>query len=253
MGPVAIGLIVMGCTFGGALVGMGVRPLLPNHHFSDAAWDTTKLGIGLVATMTALLLGLVTAAAKRSFDDLEQAIHHSAAEILTLDRALARFGPEADEVRATVKGGVAHRSEATWPSDASKNAELESPEETAKIESVEDRIRALAPKNEAQRGLQTRALALIEKILESRWLILGSQHSSVPTPFLVALTFWLSVTFTIFGVFAPRNATVIGILLVCAFSVASAVFMILEMDGPFEGFLRVSADPLRYALSRLGQ
>jgi len=61
------------------------------------------------------------------------------------------------------------------------------------------------------------------------------------------------VTFTIFGVFAPRNATVVTILGVCALSVASAVFLILEMDGPFEGVLRVSPEPLLFALSKLGQ
>ena len=74
---------------------------------------------------------------------------------------------------------------------------------------------------------------------------------SVPVPFLVVLVFWLTMIFVSFGVFAPRNATVMDALGVCALSVAGAIFLILEMDSPFEGLMKVSPEPLRYAYSRI--
>lgn len=253
MTPFTVGCLVLGCTFGGAVLGMRLRRFVPDGHLTDAAWDTAKLCSGLVATMTALLLGLVTASAKSSFDDVANMIQRTAAELLTLDRSLFKYGPETNEIRRAVKLGVGRRVEVTWQDDGAKGVEQAVADDTPIIEEIGDRIRALVPANEAQRDLRVRALGLVEEILESRWLILSGRRSSIPGLFLGALTAWLAVTFTIFGLFAPRNATVVAILFASALSVASAVFLILEMDGPFEGVLRVSAEPLQFALSQLAE
>lgn len=114
-----------------------------------------------------------------------------------------------------------------------------------------DRIRALTPQTDAQRWLQARALEQSEALLKTRWAVFGGLGTSVPWPFLIVLVFWLTITFTSFGLQAPGNATVIAVLVVCALSVAGAVFLVLEMDGPFEGVIQVSAEPMRYALARL--
>jgi hypothetical protein len=120
-------------------------------------------------------------------------------------------------------------------------------------ERLAEAIRALKPRDDSQRGLQSRALDLTEALLQARWLVLAGTETSVPVPFLVILLFWLTIIFGSFGLFAPRNATVLTVLFVCALSVGSAVFLVLEMDAPFDGLLKVSADPLRYALAHLNQ
>src|SRR5689334_23977436 len=74
-----------------------------------------------------------------------------------------------------------------------------------------------------------------------------------PVPFLVVLVFWPCIIFASFGLFAPRNGTVIAAFFVCALSVSGAIFLILELDRSFEGLLQVSSTPLRSALSQLGQ
>jgi hypothetical protein len=94
---------------------------------------------------------------------------------------------------------------------------------------------------------------MAEALLQARWLVLAAVGPSVPAPFLVILVFWLTVIFASFGVFAPRNATVLTVLFVCALSVSLAVFLILEMEAPFDGLLKVSADSLRYAYTHLNQ
>lgn len=98
-----------------------------------------------------------------------------------------------------------------------------------------------------------RALTLTSEIEEARWLLVEENRSSIPTPFLVVLVFWLTAIFASLGLFAPRNGTVFTVLLVCALSVSTAIFMILEMDQPYDGILRVSAAPLRSALVELKQ
>jgi hypothetical protein len=251
--PTVIGLVVFAFVLGGAILGMSLRAALPEDHLSNESKDTVKLGIGLIATMTALVLGLVTASAKSSFDAQDTAVKHTAADILTLDRALARYGPETKEIRDSIRRTVAFRIDMIWPEDGSRPAQVDPSESAPMVEGIEDRIRALSPQNDTQRWFQSRALDASEDLLKARWLMFGWEGASIPVPFLVALALWLTITFASFGLFAPRNATVIAVLFVCALSVSSVVFLILEMAKPFEGLIKVSDAPLRYALSHLGQ
>jgi hypothetical protein len=253
MNPTLVGLIVFACTFGGVLLGMWLRTALPEHHLNNESRDTVKLGAGLIATMTALVLGLVTASAKSSFDTMSATVKTTAVDILTLDRFLARYGSETREIRGTLQDLIANRVDMIWPEGSSRPTVVDPLGTAATAEGISDRVRGLTPRDDSQRALQSPALALLESVLRTRWLVYSSGGSSVPLPFLVVLLFWLTLTFASFGLFAPRNATVITVLFVCALSVGGAVFLIAEMDGPFDGLLKASAEPMRYALAHLNQ
>jgi hypothetical protein len=255
MNPTIIGIIVFTCSLGGALLGMWLRTTVSEHHLDEDSKDTIKLGIGLIATITALVLGLVTASAKSSFDAVDTAVKQTAIEILVLDRVFARYGSETAEIRKGLQHMVGARIDMIWPQGSSKPTNLDPLRSEAKLgaEGLTDSIRSLKPRDDSQRALQSRALDLTETLLQARWLVLAGTETSVPLPFLVILMFWLTITFACFGLFAPRNATVVMVLFVCALSVGSAVFLVLEMDMPFDGLIRVSADPLRYAYAHLNQ
>ena len=255
MSPIVASLSVFVCVFGGVLVGMWLRSTLPKDHLDAESRDTVKVGIGLIATMTALVLGLVTAAAKSSFDSGSAAVKQAAMNILAVDRALARYGPETGEIREGMKDLLAARIDAIWShglSEPIKTDQRSMKTGFASVEEVAEAIRAFKPRDDSQRAAQSRASDLIETVVQARWLAaLG--ESSVPLPFLSVLVFWLTITFTSFGVFAPRNATVLAVLFVCAASVSSALFLVLELDAPFDGLIKVSPDPLRYAQSHINQ
>lgn len=253
MRAVIVGLIVFAFTSTGFLVGMMLRTRLPESHLGNDAREVVKLGIGLIATITALVLGLVTASAKSSFDELNATVKESSAKILALDRTLARYGPETKSIREELRNSVARRLEITWPEDSKTPATLDSVEITRGSERLVDTIRALSPQNEDQRWLKSRALDVCESLLNARWMVVGGASSSVPRPFLSILIFWLTVTFGCFGLFSPRNMTVAAVLLICALSVGGAMFLILEMDSPFDGIIKISPEPMRYAYSRLNQ
>ncbi len=255
MNPTMISLTVFACTFGGALLGLWLRSVLPQHHLNKESKDTIKVGIALIATMTALVLGLVTASAKNSFDAVESGVRHTAIDVLTLDRTLAQYGAETGMIRDKLKLMLGARLAKIWPQDSSGPANLE-PLQTkggANAETILHAIRSLQPGNDTQQALQTASVNQAQALLKARWMALASVSSSIPVYFLVILVFWLTITFTSFGLFAPANATVITVLFVCALSVASAIFLVLEMDGPFEGLLRASPEPLRIALAHLNQ
>jgi hypothetical protein len=212
-----------------------------------------RLGMGLVATMTALLLGLVTASAKSTFDAQDNAIRNSAANLLTLDRHLARYGPETTPTRDLIRRAVAYRVETIWSADGSGGSGLDASTARPPVEDVENQILALSPENDAQRWFKAEALKLSEEVVKARWRVLAAGGGAVPRPFLIVVIFWLTVTFASFGLYAPRNATVLAVLFVSTMSVAAAVFLILELDGPLDGVIRISSGPLRYALTQLGQ
>ena len=236
-------------------MGMWLRSILPKNHLDADSKDTVKVGIGLIATMTALVLGLVTAASKSSFDAGGAAVKQGALNILAVDRVLARYGPETGDIRKGLKDLLAARIDAIWSGGLSPEPVNKEPQPIGftSAEDVADAIRALKPRDDSQRALQSRASDLIETVLQARWLASIGSQSSVPLPFLSVLVFWLTITFTSFGVFAPRNATVLAVLFVCAVSVSSALFLVLELDLPFAGLIKVSSDPLRYALSHINR
>jgi hypothetical protein len=166
---------------------------------------------------------------------------------------LASYGPETKEVRELLRRTVASRLKAIWPEDRSQHARFDPNEAAPAAQTIEAQILQLSPKNDTQRWLQSEALRVGREIMETRWLVLGGLGRSIPVLFLVVVVFWLTIIFGSFGLFAPRNATVIAVLFLCALSVAGSTFLILEMDQPFEGLLKVSSAPIRYALSQLGR
>ena len=252
MRAITLASITFICTFGSAMAGTFVRSWLPPAHISKESQDVVRLGIGLVATMTALLLGLVTAAARSTFDVQDAALRNSAATILTLDRHLARYGPETQPTRDLIRRAVEFRLRTTWASNSGAGQGLAVSEGTPAVEEVENQILRLSPQTESQRWFKSEALKLSEEIVKTRWRVLGS-GGAVPFPFLVVVISWLTVTFASFGLYAPRNATVVSVLCIAAISVAAAVFLILELDGPFDGVIKVSSVPMQYALDHLNQ
>ena len=257
MAPLWIAALAFGLIFGGALLGIWLQGALPSHHLEDGSKDVVKLGMGLIGTMAALVLGLVTASAKSAYDGQDAALKHMAATTLGLDRTLARYGSETQPIRDMLRQTLTARIEAVWPKHGARHIEMGSRQAIPAAEVIEDSIRSLSPQTDAQRALRDRALSECGDLLDSRWTVFGSVDTgvsgSIPTPFLVIVIFWLSVIFWSFGLFAPRNATVLAVLFLSAISVAASILLILEMDSPFEGIMKVSSAPLEYALTHLGQ
>ena len=254
MNAITIASITFVCTFGSAWLGTVIRSMLPQSHIAKESQDVVRLGMGLVATMTALLLGLVTASAKGTFDSTDGAVRNSAVNTVMLDRDLARYGPETAPTRDLIRRAVVARMESMQPAKGgAAPSSLNRNEIVSPAEEAQDQILALTPGNDTQRWIKAEALSLTGEIVRSRWRVLGSSVSTVPRAFLAVVIFWLTATFASFGLYAPRNGTVLSAFFVASLSVAAAIFLILELDGPFDGLIRVSIDPFRYALAHIGK
>ena len=249
----ALFLITFACICGGMLLGIGLRALLPEHHLSNESRDAVKLGTGMIATLAALVLGLLIASAKGTFDTMTSELRQAGSKIMLLDRVMAQYGPETREARDFLRRSVASTLQRIWPEEADAVA-VAKMQPGNDIEALQDKLRQLSPHNDAQRGLQSQALQLSADLAETRSLLSEQVgQSSLPMVFLVILVFWLTIIFVSFGLFSTHNATVIIALFVCALSVAGALFLIAELDQPYAGFIKISSAPLRYALAHLGQ
>jgi Protein of unknown function (DUF4239) len=247
MGATTISLIVFACVFGGALLGILLHTVLPQQHLSNESKDIVKLGMGLVGTMAALVLGLLVASAKGSYDAQSAELTQMSANIALLDRALALYGPETKEARNLLRGAVARVLDQMWSS-----ASLSVPT-AAGGEILYEKIQGLSPKNDTQRSLQGQALSMAVDLGKTRWLMYEQATTSVSMPLVIVLVCWLTAIFISFGLFAPFNATVVASLFVSALSVSGAIFLILEMYTPYAGLVKISDAPLRAALAHLGQ
>jgi hypothetical protein len=251
MSPIAISLIVFACVFGGGLVGLFFRATLPEHHLSADSKTLVTLGMGLVGTMAALVLGLLIASAASSFDTQRKEVTELSAKVVLLDRVLGHYGPEAKDARDLLRSNVASMLDKIWPEDPSRLSEAQPFASGADV--FYEKILELSPKDDQQRILKGQALGLALEIGQTRGLMFEQQGISISTPLLVVVVFWLTIIFISFGLFAPSNVTVITTLFVCALSVSGAIFLILEMYSPFAGLVRISSAPLRNALALLGK
>jgi hypothetical protein len=208
--------------------------------------------MGMIATMTALVLGLVTGSAKSAFDAEDSAVKSIAASLLSFDRMLADYGPQTKEVRSLVQGLVAAKIARAWPEDGSASA-VGPPSTSNPSQMIISQILKLTPQNDQQQWYKSQALEAGGSILQARWIVFSGVQNSVPTLFLVVMVCWLTLLFGSFGLFAPRNATVVVALVMCSLSVAASIFLILEMNDPFNGVMKISSDAMRYVASHLNQ
>jgi hypothetical protein len=248
MESIVTSIIVFVCTFGGVLLGMFLSNRLPAHHLGDKSIDVVKLATALMGTMAALLLGLQLDSAKDSFNALSNEVAQASGKVILLDRTLARYGPEAQPIREALKAHTERVLEQVWPSRLSANAGRVEAQDV-----IYTKLQALSPTTEAQQSLRSHAIELAFAAAQTRWIITAKQSSTVSALVITVLVFWLTIIFISFGLFAPRNTTVVVSLGLCAMSFAVAIFLLLEMSTPFSGVLRVSDAPLRTAVSYLGR
>ncbi len=248
-----IASVVFGCSFGAALIGMILHVKLPDHHLDTDSRDVVKLIMGLIATMSALVLSLLIASAKSSYDQQKNELNALSANILLLDRTLEFYGPDAKAARDRLHDLVLQTHDRIWSPEGVRPENLDSKATRASVSANIEQLLSLSPKTDVERMMQSRAVQESESIGRSRLLMVAQLGSSISWPFLTVLVFWICVLFLGFGLFARFNATVTVALLVGALSVAGAIFLILELNDPYRGLMRISDEPLRNAIAQLGR
>ena len=251
MNPLNVGLLVFASLFGAALLGIRVRAWLPGHHISPEAKDSVRVAMGTVATMAALVLGLLVASTKGTYDAERNESTQLAARIIYMDRVLAMYGTETALARDELREATSSMIERMWPEERGAQVVLEPNEKWS--DELPKAIYRLAPKDEVQRALKDQATEMVDDLGQMRWLLYEQAETSVSRAMLLVVILWLGILFLSIGLFAPPNATVVVALMLSAVSVSGAIFLILELDRPYGGLISISSRPMRLALNHLGQ
>jgi type II secretory pathway pseudopilin PulG len=238
-----ISLLVFALIFGGALAGMAVRPLLSEHHLHSDSKDVVKLTTGLIGTLTALVLGLLIA-----FDQKTNQVRQFTATIILLDDLLTQYGREAISLRKLLRQSIPPMADRIWHEQVNPTGKPARFESSVEAWAFYNELERLSPNNDTQRSLQSRAIAAFTEGAQMRLQLFTQAGSSIPTPFLVIMVFWLSAIFVSATLFARANIVVTISLFVCALSFAGAIFLVLELDDPFTGLMGISSSILRSAL-----
>jgi hypothetical protein len=237
----------------GFLVGVLIRRVLPENHTNNDSRDMMKTAAGLMATLIALVIGLLVSSAKNAFDTANANVTQAGAKIITLDRTLKKCGPGASGAREQLLQTVTVGVERMWPTMGKQKADLTGFENATGMEDLFDKIQTLTPQNDSQQYHKAQALQLCTELMHSRWMTIEQTQNALPTAFLVVLVFWLTVLFMSFGLLTPRNLTAISAFCICAVSMAAAVFLIMELNHPLDGLIQVSNAPMLKALSLIGK
>ena len=254
MRSLTIGIISAACICGGALVGYMLQRVIPSHHLSKDAQDVVKLAVGVIATSTALVLGLLVSSSKAQFDAMGARLVQFGANVIMLDTTLAEYGPEAKPAREELRQTVEITLRRIWPEERSAGSTLTAIEQGGGIAaSMRVTLRALKPMTDEQRALLAQAHQIMNVISRSRWELIEDAQRGLPPILLGVLIFWLALLFVSFGLFAPRNWIVFLTLIVSGCSMAAAIFLVVEMNSPLDGFMKISSGPLRKALEIMGR
>jgi hypothetical protein len=179
---------------------MWLHKVLPERHLDAASKDTVKLGAGLLATLAALVLGLLVSSAKASFDAMNSGIAQAGAKVLLVDHMLADYGPETKDVRGQLRRIVESSIERIWPEEKGRTGGLramESLDDAGKL--FKDKLRELTPTNDFQKSRLAQAVQLSDDVLQTRLLVMEGEQTNLPTTFIVVLVFWLTGLFISFG------------------------------------------------------
>jgi hypothetical protein len=236
----------------GAGAGILLRRRLPHHHLNEHSKDVVRLGASLVATITALLLGLLITSAKTTYETQRGEVRQIASKLVLLDNQLKRYGPEAAPAREAQRRAMEPLIERIWGKRAIRTEPGAPYQPSVEGDMVYEAIEGLNPQSDVQRSLKFRALSTVAAITEARVRLFEESKAAMPEVLIAVVILWLTLLFASFTLFSPINPTGAVVLTVIAFSAAAAIFLVLELNQPFAGLLRISPDPLRDALGVLG-
>ena len=251
MTNLSIGLTSFAAIFGGVVIGRFASRHLPGHHLSAETQSAVTVSTAVIATLAALVLGLMISAANTSFSARTDEIRELSLQLIRMDRNLRRYGPEADDARAEVQAWAKVKFQQLFPEDG--KAQPSSEQAIVMLETVQDALLALTPKDDRQKYLHTLCVSLSSQLIQARWSLEVRAGHSIPVPFLVLLVFWLAIVFASFGLFAPANPTAIIALLLCSLAVSGGIVLIEELDNSVSGLIRLPSDAMRKALIEIGR
>jgi hypothetical protein len=249
--PIVIGLVALGLIFSGGVAGLLIGRVIHDRYLDEGTQKIVQIAMGTVSVMCALVISLLITTARNTLNTRDRQVAQLATNLILLDRDVVQYGPEALDIRGLLQRYTRLKIQLTWPDNGSGSL-LDDPKSLQLLEDIQQRLRDLRPATATQRAIQASALQTIGDVIRTRWLLAVEHGHEVPRQFLYILVLWLTALFMSFGVFAPRNAMVVGALFICAACLSTALLLIADMDQPLQGgIITIGPEPMQRALERM--
>lgn len=252
MYPFVVSLAVLVLACASLYLGGWIARHMPEHHLVYEAQKSAQFGISMMATLAALVLGFMVTSARATFDRANEDIVGVSTSILLLDRALSGYGPETAPIRADLRAFLGRATARVAPDGEMKKVVFRLPHTSLSlITQLQARILALEPDTETKWWFEHRALDITADLGKQRILTSEHEKSSEPVALLVLVTAWIVLIFIGMGIFAMHNASVRIVLFCTALAFSGSIFLVIELESPYTGVLRVSGEPLLQAEKEL--
>jgi hypothetical protein len=245
-----VALVSFGILFGCGVIGLAIGQMLPKDHLGENTLTMVRTAMGMLSILSAVVLGFLINSARTKFEAVSVQTEQFASDITMLDRELRHFGADASDTRDLLRRYTAAKIAAIWPAKSNRPT-FDDPTSLRLMDQFQARLRGLTPKTEEERLSLAYANVTADDMVKitSRQIALGANTFS--HPFLLIVQVWLGILFFSWGLFAPRNAIVIGTLFLCAVTIAVTVMITQDFDKPFEGIVTVSPKAIEDALTRM--
>lgn len=236
--------------FGAGILMLWLHPRLPVRIRAADTHEVVKLATSMIVVMASVVLGLLASSLSSNFSGVESDLRKFSTELILTNRALREYGPDASHARTLLLRYAEQALHGTWPGNGTPGV-VADPVAALLLDDAEQAILSLHPADTAQRALARQAEARLTSVVNQRWTLIGEAQGIVSAPLMVVVILWMTLAFASLGYNAPRNRVVVGTMLLAAASMAAAIFIIMELNGPFDGFLKVSPHPVQEAVAAL--
>jgi membrane-bound ClpP family serine protease len=250
LSAVAVALIAFGLILASIAIGLMMRSWVPESHISGDSKEVIRLATALIGTMAAVVLALLFASTRTSFEATNSSVGRMTTSVIELDHMLQEYGPEGQALRRALRQDVVAIARSVWQDDATVQQQAD-PNAAGGQVRVLTMLRQMTPANPLQAAVQARALSVSGDLEQTRLSLIAQPTDSISKPFVIVLVLWLSFIFLSFSMSAKANTTLIIILVICAFSASSAIYLILELGQPFDGLMQIPNTAFRNALAPL--
>jgi hypothetical protein len=234
----------------GAALGLLLKRTLPTP-LEAGSKQAIRLGAGFLSTLAALVIGLMIASAKNTYDSQNTNIRQLGANAVLVDQLLTQYGSDTKAARTLLREIIPSASSRIWQENASGKGDGSAFVVSDMAERFYNAVESLKTTNSKQTSLKSRITQITTEMGRTRLLVFTQGNDGIPLPFFVVLVFWLVVIFASFSLFAERSLIMVVSTLVLALSVSSALFLIVDLSHPFQGLMQISNHHLHVVLPKI--
>ncbi len=252
MGSSNFAIFVAVIVFCAGIIGLSLRARLPEKHSPDRAAGMIGAMTGLMSLLLALVLGTFAGSAYGLYSTQKAELETLAARLMQLDSALEVYGPETQPAREGLRKVLRRTYDDIWSNGVPARSGAVVTDILSGVRALDQYVLTLTPRTDAQRQAFFSASGAVTDINRNQLLMALQISGGIPWPMLTIVVCWSILMFCGYGLVSPANGTVVTALALGAITIASAIFMIIELSDPYSGTFKLSARPIQETIEALG-